>query len=202
MIVLWILLSILLGFLYTELVGYFVHQLLHSEKVPYLSRSHMIHHLRHYGPKMSMRSDDYLKPEGKASIGTIGLEWLVPIAGVALPSIAVPLLLGIPLLYVVIWLGAAIVWGVMGFSIMHDAMHLRGFWMLRSKIFGRWFRRIRRLHDIHHVNINPQGRMQMNFGMCFFWFDKLFGTYAPRIEHFNEKGYEEAKKKYAYIWEE
>jgi hypothetical protein len=38
-----------------EFLGYWLHRLLHSDKIPALSRSHMIHHLRYYGPKHRMR---------------------------------------------------------------------------------------------------------------------------------------------------
>jgi sterol desaturase/sphingolipid hydroxylase (fatty acid hydroxylase superfamily) len=196
----WVLLSILLGFVFSEVVGYIVHQLLHSEKIPYLSRSHMIHHLKHYGPKMSMRSDAYLMSiEGRASIGTVGLEWMGPLAVVSLLSIGSLLLLGAPLLYVIIGYVAAVTWGVVGFSMIHDAMHIRNVWLLRNPVLGRWFRRVRRLHDIHHVQINDSGKMQKNFGMCFYLMDKLFGTYSPSLGRFNENGYEKAKERYSFI---
>lgn len=32
--------------LYAEFVGYFLHKLLHSENIAWLSKSHMNHHLR------------------------------------------------------------------------------------------------------------------------------------------------------------
>ena len=196
----WILLSILLGFVFSEVVGYIVHQLLHSERIPYLSRSHMIHHLKHYGPKMSMRSDVYLKSiEGRASIGTVGLEWMAPLGIVSALSIGSLLLLGLPLLYILIGYVTAVIWGIVGFSMVHDAMHIRNVWLLRNPVLGRWFKRARRLHDIHHVQINDSGKMQKNFGMCFFLLDRLFGTYSPSLGHFNEPGFEKAKERYAFI---
>jgi sterol desaturase/sphingolipid hydroxylase (fatty acid hydroxylase superfamily) len=196
----WALLSIFLGFLFAETVGYIIHQLLHSEKIPYLSRSHMIHHLKHYSPKGSMRSDKYLTSiEGRAAVGTVGLEWIAPLAIVSVLSIGPLLLLGLPLLYVGIGYLSAVIWGIIGFSKIHDAMHIRNVWLLRIPVIGRWFKKVRRLHDIHHTHISDSGKMQKNFGMCFFWFDKLFKTYSPSIGHFNDPGYEKAKERYAFI---
>lgn len=39
-------LALIAGWLYAEICGYFLHILLHSEKIPFLSHSHVIHHLR------------------------------------------------------------------------------------------------------------------------------------------------------------
>lgn len=200
MFILWALISLVAGFIFTEMVGYFLHKLLHSEKVPYLSRSHMIHHLKKYGPKMPMRSSEYLKSvSNRTSIGSIGLEWLLPIAIIFFPAVSILLLLGVPFTYLSIGLVSAIGWGIIGFNYMHDAMHIRDFWMLKHPCFSRWFKNTRRLHDVHHVKVSPEGRMEVNYGMCFFWFDKLFGTFAPKIGKFDEEGFEAAKERYSFI---
>ena len=199
----WIVLSILAGVLYTELVGHLIHRLLHSEKVPWLSRSHMIHHLEHYGPKMSMRSNGYKKStEDRLSLGSIGMEWIIPI-GIALSStVGLLTLLGVSGWAQLVFLGAGIVWGVIGFSYMHDVLHLKENWLLRNKYLSRWFKEVRRLHDIHHTKLDDDGKMNVNFGITFFGIDRLLGTFAKKTGRFNEKGFDRSKEVYAYIYEE
>ncbi|MDE1975878.1 MAG: hypothetical protein KGI84_01305, partial [Elusimicrobia bacterium] len=53
-----------------EFVGYWLHILLHSDKIKFLSRSHMIHHLISYPPDTPMRpSEEYmLSTQGRASL--------------------------------------------------------------------------------------------------------------------------------------
>src|SRR5690242_17080641 len=94
---LWALLAVFVGVVYSEFVGYFVHKLLHSERIPALSRDHMIHHLKQYGPKMSMRSDEYyISSNERFNIGNVGLEWLVPLGIVVAASVGIMTLVGIP----------------------------------------------------------------------------------------------------------
>src|ERR1700740_1951555 len=42
-----------------ELVGYNLHRILHSERFPALSRTHLIHHFLLYGPNQPMRAQIY-----------------------------------------------------------------------------------------------------------------------------------------------
>lgn len=198
----WATLTIILGILYTEIVGYIVHRLLHSERFPALSRSHMIHHLQQYGPKMAMRSDEYKRStSNRTSVGGIGLEWLIPIATIFLPTITLMVLFEISWAYQILFYSIGIGWGIFGFNYMHDAMHLRKFWMLRIPFLSRWFKNIRRLHDVHHTKLNDAGKMNTNFGIVFFFLDRVFNTFANKTGRFNEKGLEQAKSTYAYIYE-
>jgi len=75
-------------------------------------------------------------------------------------------------------------------------MHEEGFWMTRVPLLSRWFLKARRLHDIHHRSLDSDGRMDTNFGIGFYWFDRLFGTMAQRHRAFNWSGYEIAKQRY------
>jgi len=193
------LLSLVLGALYTEFIGYFLHKLLHSERVPWLSRSHMMHHLKDYGPKMPMRTSAYQVAQ-TTSVGNIGLEWLGPIALILAFTFGLAFVLGINMWYTLLFSCAAIGWGITTFNYMHDRLHLEGYWMLNTWL-GRWFKKIRRLHDIHHIKLTDDGRMDCNFGICFFWLDKLFGTYRKKGSSFNEKGMMAAKERYAFIYD-
>ncbi len=69
--------SVLSSCLVAEFTGYWLHRLLHCDKVQFLSRGHLIHHFLVYGPQQSMRSTGYKEAtEGRFSIGTIGNGWL------------------------------------------------------------------------------------------------------------------------------
>jgi len=168
--------------LFAEFTGYWVHRLLHSERIPYLSRSHMIHHLRDYGPDTSMRpSASYRKAtDTRAGIAGIGFEWLLPIALSLCVVLTTLTVLGVGLWPQLLFSLSSIGWGVLMFSYMHDSMHCRNFWMERHSLLRKWYRRARRNHDIHHLLLHPSGRMHRNFGICFFGMDRLFGTFARK----------------------
>ncbi len=51
--------SVICSCLVAELAGYWLHSLLHSDKLPFLSRSHIVHHLLLYGPMQPMRAEHY-----------------------------------------------------------------------------------------------------------------------------------------------
>lgn len=199
----WTLLSIIAGVLFTEVVGHFLHRLLHSEKVPALSRSHMIHHLKHYGPKMNQRADGYKKStEGRVSLGSIGMEWIIPIAIVLFPTAILLTLVGVSFGHQFVFWGTAIGWAVIGFSYMHDILHVKDNWLLKNRFLKKWFKKVRRLHDIHHSKFNDEGKMDSNFGITFFGIDRLLGTFARKTGRFNESGYNRSKDVYAYIYDE
>ncbi len=99
-------------------------------------------------------------------------------------------------IYQVIVLGNLAVWPFFTFSILHDAMHLSDFWMARMPLINRWFRRARRLHDIHHHSVNGAGHMDTNFGIGFFLFDRIFRTLATRHRPLNRKGLAIALQRY------
>ena len=170
------------GVVYAELLGYWLHRLMHSERVSWLSRSHMIHHLRDYSPVRSMRpSASYQKgSEGRGRVGGVGLEWLLPIGGALSITLVGCTLVGVQLWDQVAFSAVSVSWGVLMFSYMHDSMHVRGFWMEKARPLQRWYRLVRRRHDIHHMLLDASGRMHRNYGICFFWFDRLFGTLANK----------------------
>jgi len=72
-------------------------------------------------------------------------------------------------------LGAwAYAWGVV--MHMHTAFHTSGHFLWKYK----WFQKLVKLHDIHHYD-------NSNYGICFFGFDRLFGTYNENFPH-DDKG--------------
>lgn len=183
-----------------ELLGYWLHRLLHSGAVRFLSRNHMKHHLVLYGPLQKQRSAQYLDATNDSvALGNIGLEWLIPagllIAGMTLAFHFLHAGLG----YQFLSLGIILTWSFVMFSYLHDVMHVEGFWMEKNSCLRRWFISARRLHDIHHRVMNDHGLMDKNFGIGFFLFDRLFGTLALRQSPFNHRGYAAAKEKFKYL---
>ena len=55
-------------------------------------------------------------------------------------------------------------WGIV--LNMHTAFHVNGHRLWKYK----WFQKLVKLHDIHHYD-------NVNYGICFFFMDRLFGTY-------------------------
>ncbi|HKS83042.1 MAG TPA: sterol desaturase family protein [Candidatus Acidoferrales bacterium] len=190
----WIAFSVLAA----ELVGYLLHRFLHSEKICWLSRSHMEHHLEHYGPLKPMRpSPQYIDATtGRWAIGNVGLEWIAPSALLIIAFVAAFTAAGISWPYQLSFIAITLGWSSLMFSYLHDRMHMRGFWMERNWLLRRWFVAARRLHDIHHLSLNDFGRMDRNFGIGFYFFDRVFGTISNKPALLNQTGVEAARKRY------
>jgi len=144
-----------------------------------------------------MRAEHYKDAtSGRFSLGNVGLEWLAPSFVLLVFCWGVMFLFQIRPLYQMIVLGNLVVWPFFTFSFLHDAMHLRDFWMARVPLINCWFRRARRLHDIHHHSVNGTGHMDTNFSIGFFLFDWIFGTLATRHRPLNRKGLAIALQRY------
>jgi sterol desaturase/sphingolipid hydroxylase (fatty acid hydroxylase superfamily) len=197
-VTLWGLLITIVGALaVAEFVGYCLHRMLHSDRFPVLSRAHLIHHFLLYGPNQPMRAAEYKKAtDGRVSIGNVGWEWLLPSGAVLFFCWGGMCLLRVQWPYQVLALGTMVVWPVFMFSYLHDRMHLKDFWMERTPLLRIWFLKARRLHDIHPHVLPDQGRMDRNFGIGFFFFDRIFRTLAQRHCPFNWHGYRAAAKRY------
>jgi sterol desaturase/sphingolipid hydroxylase (fatty acid hydroxylase superfamily) len=189
--------SVICSCLVAELAGYWLHRLLHSDKLPFLSRRHMVHHLLLYGPLQPMRAENYKDAtNGRFSLGNVGFEWLAPSAVLLIFCWSVMSLFHVPLAYQVIVIANLVAWPFFTFSFLHDAMHLRDFWMARTPLINGWFRRARRLHDIHHHSVDNAGHMDANFGIGFFLFDRVFRTLATRHRPLNRRGLALALQRY------
>jgi len=185
-----------------EFLGYVLHRLMHSGWIPWLSASHMKHHLVLYGPLQKQRpGETYMDAtSGALAIGNIGLEWIIPSAVILAISLVILSLFHISYLNRTCCMGTILAWSFLMFSYLHDRMHIKDFWMERAPILRRWFVRARRLHDIHHHALNNQGLMDKNFGIGFFAFDKLFGTLAFDTLAFNQRGYAAAKIRFRSLY--
>jgi len=194
--------AFLIAVVYVEFVGYWLHKLLHSEKLPWLSRAHMIHHLRDYGPKTPLHRDTYLSSaDGRASFLGIGMEWIVPIATILTVSLTAMYFLNIAWDLQIVFVTVAMLWGYFLFGYMHSSLHTRNFWLQKIPFLKKWHRRITQLHDFHHLQISEDGRMLNNYGICFYWFDRVFGTFSPIAMPTNKGGYEAALVRYRNVIE-
>jgi hypothetical protein len=184
-----------------ELLGYLLHRLLHSGWIRWLSASHMKHHMLLYGPLQKQRpSEHYMDATtDRLAIGNIGVEWLAPTAVLLVIAVAIFWTLQVTFLHQAIFFVMVVGWSFVMFSYLHDRMHVKNFWMERNLILQAWFRRSRKLHDIHHRMLNDGGLMDKNFGIGFFLFDWLFGTLSLRGGSFNHPGYAAARNKFSYL---
>jgi sterol desaturase/sphingolipid hydroxylase (fatty acid hydroxylase superfamily) len=160
-----LLLAAILGLIYTDVVGYFSHWLLHSGKIKYLYNLHMEHHNVSY-PTWDLRSETYrVTPQWK--ILGAGPEWATPIGTAMWLTVLGMYLVGIPFSFILVFMGSALLYAFIAYSWLHDQFHLTGTFLLRFE----WFKRMRVLHDEHHFN------MKKNYGIGTFWMDKLFKTF-------------------------
>ena len=181
-----------------EFYGYWLHVLLHSDRLRWLSQRHMNHHLKSYGPGKRMRTKEYVLETGEHThVAGIGLEWLIPsivlIAVTALGEWAI----GLTWLEILGSEAILISYSIFLFGYLHDRMHVKNIWFLKNPLLKRWFLKARRNHDIHHNHITDEGLMKKNFGIAFPLYDHLFGTYHRRLERLNRQGAEAAYKRYS-----
>lgn len=183
-----------------ELLGYWLHRLLHSGVVGFLSRNHMRHHMVRYGPLQPQRSREYHDAtDGRMSLNNVGLEWLVPAGLLIAMAAAIFRVFHVPTLFQLIYFATTLSWSFVMFSYLHDRLHIEGFWLERNRWLKRWFISARQCHDAHHLLVNDRGLMDKNFGIGFFVFDRLFGTFSHGGTGFNQRGYEAAKKKFKTV---
>ena len=162
-----VLLAIFLGLVYTDLVGYFSHKLLHSGKIDFLYRLHMEHHITQYPPR-DLRSDTYRTTPQKKIFGA-GPEWALPIGSIMLVTAVIMAFL-VPWWFMLAFFGSALGYALVAYSWLHDQFHLKDPSDFLTLSYS-WFTQSRHLHDVHHHN------MRKNYGIGSYWLDKLFGTY-------------------------
>lgn len=152
-------LTLLLGFVVTELAGYWVHRLAHWPRGGAIYRAHMVHHEVLYGTEFL--SDTYRNPPASSSSVLAFLPFFGAL--VALFLLALPWPLG------AVAAGVCLVVGWTN-SRVHDRLHVRGCWLERLPGFAR----LRLLHRQHHAD------MSTNFGILSWLWDRAFRTYrAP-----------------------
>lgn len=192
----WVFFSIVVA----ELLGYWLHRLIHVDKIHWLSKAHMIHHLVLYGPKTGLRSKVYRNSTlGRFGIMSIGAEWLLPVGMIMASFALIFWFLSVPADMQIVFFIIASVWAFITLNYLHDVMHLEHVWLMDVPGVRKWYFFVRHLHDIHHLEISNEGLMNKNFGIGFWFMDLIFGTYVRKMGKFNEKGFEYCKTRYSYI---
>jgi sterol desaturase/sphingolipid hydroxylase (fatty acid hydroxylase superfamily) len=173
-----------------ELYGYWVHTLLHSDKIRWLSSRHMEHHLVHYAPGKKQRpTTEYISPmeysgdnKGIYVFG-IGLEFVIPsLLLLVFTAIVQYYVFYLSLISILVSSGIMILYALFMFGYLHDSMHIKGHWLYRVPLLKGHFKNIRKLHDIHHHAILSSGLLRYNMGITSHIFDKVFRTYLPNMK--------------------
>lgn len=151
-----LLLTLVLGFVGFDAVGYAVHWVMHRRWAGPLWRVHQAHH-REYVPRR-MVSDAY---HGGASSRTTVAVWAVVVCALGIVMwLCLPLRLAAPLFAEAVAFAFVSDW-------IHDATHVREHRLDRY----RWFRHLRAAHAVHHAN------QRLNLGIISFVMDRVVGTY-------------------------
>jgi sterol desaturase/sphingolipid hydroxylase (fatty acid hydroxylase superfamily) len=154
-----------------------------------------------YGPLQPQRSSEYRDAtDARTSLGNIGTEWLFPAVLLIVIAAAVFHLFRVPVVFRSIYFVTTLAWSFLMFSWLHDCMHVEDFWLERNRWLRKWFISARQYHDAHHFLMNDHGLMDKNFGIGFFFFDRLFGTFSSASSEFNYEGYQAAKKKFRSVF--
>jgi sterol desaturase/sphingolipid hydroxylase (fatty acid hydroxylase superfamily) len=155
------LLVLLVSLVVASFFGHAIHWSLHRSWTGPAHRGHMEHHLELY-PVGKLTSDRY-RPAKWFHRGpllfTPPLIVILGVTGGLLWCIGAPFwVLGV--------FGASLVGYGLFNDWFHDSFHLRKHRLMRF----RWYRRLRKLHYLHHHD------MGVNYGIVSFAWDRVFGT--------------------------
>jgi len=145
--------------------GHAIHWALHQRWSRVFNRAHMEHHELLYPPGR-LSSDKYRMPRWYhrgVLLFTPGLIILLGAAG------GLFWLLGAPWWTLIVFAVVLIGFGLFN-DVAHDTMHIRKHPLMKHQ----WYRRMRKLHYLHHVD------MSKNYGIINFSFDRLFGTFIDK----------------------
>tara|TARA_R100000808_G_C2155151_1_gene166905 strand:+ start:1251 stop:1859 length:609 start_codon:yes stop_codon:yes gene_type:complete len=148
-------LFLLAGPLLVEFVGYFWHRWVEHREL--LGKEVAFRHYKHHElqyPVNALRTDGPYDSADSWTWYAVGIATTVTAFSFAPWQYALPFTAGA-------WIYANYI-----VARMHSAFHVKGHFLWKF----RWFRRLVRLHDIHHFD-------NVNYGICFFFMDRIFGTY-------------------------
>lgn len=151
---------VLVGPLVIEVAGYFWHRFVEHEGVAgsTIQQQHIQHHQEDY-------PTNNLRPNSKRYKHAKSWSWYV--LTVILIGLA---LLIIPWPYSFATILGGLIYAKFVVSYFHRAFHLPHHWLHKYN----WFRNLTKLHDIHHYQV-------ANYGIVFFFMDRLFGTYKTSV---------------------
>jgi sterol desaturase/sphingolipid hydroxylase (fatty acid hydroxylase superfamily) len=150
-------LSFLGGIFLVEFVGYFWHRWVEHKEV--LGKSISFRHYKHHEVQYPVNN---LRTNGPYESAD---SWTWYTVGIVTTIIA---FIFLPLWCALTFTSTAWIYAHFIVATMHSAFHLTGGTHFLWKF--KWFQKLVKLHDIHHYD-------NCNYGICFFFMDKLFGTY-------------------------
>jgi sterol desaturase/sphingolipid hydroxylase (fatty acid hydroxylase superfamily) len=150
----------LVGPLVIEVAGYLWHRYVEHEGKA--GKTVQIKHVQHHQKDYPTSN---LRPNAKKYRSAHSWSWYVlTVILIVLALIIIPR----PYSYAAILGG--LIYAKFVVSYCHKAFHLPHHWLQKYA----WFRQLTRLHDIHHYEV-------ANYGIVFFFMDKLFGTYKTKL---------------------
>lgn len=155
---------LILGPFIAELVGYFWHRFIEHKGYfgEEFSYRHYCHHEIEY-PIHKLRTKEYKDANS--------WTWYVLAAGASVGIFFI-----LPTSYAVATMIGSWIYAYACLLFFHTAFHIKGHFLWKYK----WFRKLVRLHDIHHYD-------NCNYGICMFFFDRLFGTYRDTFPDKKQK---------------
>ncbi len=163
-----------------EVVGYFLHKLLHRpyRLTRWLYIYHMEHHLLHYPPRTNQRSLVYRGPKKEhPQVLGLGLEWFIP-GGILLGLlIGIEWLIGLSGWEIALSSGFILTYSIVMFWVVHDSFHVQDHWLTKNPLTRGWFLRMRKIHDRHHHLVDEDGVIRANYGISTDLCDHVFGTH-------------------------
>ena len=141
--------------LIVEFIGYFWHRWAEHREV--LGKGVAFRHYKHHEKQYPVNKLHTSGPYESAD------SWTWYAVGVI--SMVVSFMIA-PWQYALAFSAGAWIYGHCIVAQMHSAFHVNGHRLWKYK----WFQRLVKLHDIHHYD-------NVNYGICFFLMDRLFGTY-------------------------
>jgi sterol desaturase/sphingolipid hydroxylase (fatty acid hydroxylase superfamily) len=159
-----LLIAMIVVYLITNLFGYIVHWCFHQSWAGWVRQSHLTHHHLYTG--VDYLSETY-RDAGKDNSFRL---FIVPSLLLFIPPAVLYVLCVIPLYVMIVLIVEMIIIGWMH-NYLHDSFHIKNHFLSRmpliKKIFDKWSHD----HYLHHED------MTKNFGIFFFVWDRVFGTY-------------------------
>lgn len=148
-------LFLIAGPLLVEFVGYFWHRWVEHREIfgKNVSFRHYKHHEIQYPVNKLRTSGEYDSAD----------SWTWYAVGIITTIIAFSVA---PWMYALSFTAGAWIYANYIVAKMHSAFHVNKHFLWKFK----WFQKLVKLHDIHHYD-------NVNYGICFFFMDRLFGTY-------------------------
>lgn len=152
---------LILAFVFFTFLGYIVHRIFHSPWSGSFYKAHLNHHFLQYPPNDQV-SDVYRDAGVDNTFWRFAL-WFSPLV---IGNIVLTILGIIP---IVLGVGVFIEMAAVSFinDRFHDSFHLTKTFWHRFWFFDR----LQKLHALHHH------RVDRNYGIFSFFWDKIFGTY-------------------------